>query len=199
MTSVSAGKYDLSIILNPDKFLCEGKHMHDAKGNVEWVKTPFLTLKGTPVYRQACNFTANYELTNKDAIAYEFKGRAETLVTSACKRVATVSPTKDCGFKLARDMLKCRANKKKTIVVRNAGAQPVVVRLCESSAQLGHSVFCEYKNNLANKVLNAGEQVNVMFRCPAYRDASEPGGLYSILASPLVPKTALSTIFYSNI
>ena len=199
VTSVNSGKYNVDVLINPDKFICEGNLIVDSKNQSVWVKTPYLTLNGTTVYRQACNFTKDYDTNNKDELVYDFKGRGESLVTSPCKRSATVSPTKDCAFMVVKDNLKCKASATKTISIKNTGAYAVVVRVCESSYVLGQSVMCEYKFNLANKAINAGESVNITFSCPSRRASDEPGGLYSILSSPLVPKWPLSSLNFSNI
>ena len=199
MTGVQPGKYNVDVLINPDNFICEGNLIVDSNNQSVWLKTPFLTLNGSTVYRQACNFTKNYDSNNKEEMIYDFKGRGESLVTSACKRSATVSPTKDCGFKVVNDNLTCTANTDKTISVKNTGSYAVVVRVCESSYALGQSTMCEYKSKLANTVINAGQSVNVTFPCPSYRASDEPGGLYSILSSPLLPTWSLSTLTLSSL
>ncbi len=151
-----------------------------------------------PKRLQACDFTNGYADNNKDELIYNFKGRFETLVTSPCKRPATLSPTKDCAFQLVNDMIQCTPNTAKTIRVNNTCIYAAVVRLCESSLVLGHSTFCEYKNKLANVVVNAGQSVEITFTCPSFRDAEEPGGYYSILASPLIPDRPLTNLIFTN-
>lgn len=54
-----------------------------------------------------------------------------------CKRPATMSPKKDCGFELQHDNLSCTPGKMTKIKLKNMGPSNAVVRLCETSKVLG--------------------------------------------------------------
>ena len=108
-----------------------------------------------------------------------------SLVTLPCKRRATLSPLKDCGFDVQHDMLECKPNEDVSIDVWNQDKINGVIRVCESSKQLGHSTHCEYVQSLANVAIEASSRQTLRFKCPGARSSVEPGGLYSILVSPL--------------
>jgi len=58
-----------------------------------------------------------------------------------------------------------------------------VLRVCESSRNLGCGTGCRYHEALANVTIRPGETVDVRFTCPAARDGAvfgETGGAYSI-------------------
>ena len=197
VTDVNPGNYNLKIIGNPDKFLCEGDFDLHPNGSYKWIKTRFNTSDGRPFYRQSCKFTKNYDKNNVESHEFNFKGNQFTLVTEPCKRSATLSSTKDCGFKLVKDNLKCTPNKKKTIRITNLDSNnAAVVRLCETSVKLGHSTFCEYVNGLANEIILPKQSINVNFDCPSFRDSYEPGGFYSILVSNLIPNQKIPEISF---
>ena len=194
VTGVAPGQYNLAILLNPDLFLCEGVPILDAQGNLTFVMTNFTSSSNETVYRQACNFTQNFDANNNEQIAYNLVG-INSIVTLPCKREATVSPTKDCGFELKYDNLKCEPGQVTRIVVKNVNClTDAVVRVCETSHALGHSIQCEYVDRLANVVLAANDQLEVSFKCPSMRSGAEPGGLYSVLVASLLPKFKTPTV-----
>lgn len=55
VTGLVASQYKLSIILNPDNFICEGVPNYDCNGSLKWIETDFLTANNTTVYREDCN------------------------------------------------------------------------------------------------------------------------------------------------
>ena len=58
-----------------------------------------------------------------------------------------------------------------------------VVRVCESSVNLGCGTACRYHESLANVTIEPGQTVKVPFTCPAARDGGafgEYGGAYSL-------------------
>ena len=193
VTNIKGGFYELAIITNPDDFLCEGELDLNPNGTFKWIKTIYNTSDDRPVYRQSCNFTKGYVDNNYESILVDFKGRTQTLISEPCKR-SSLSPKKDCGFTLKHDNLKCVPNKEKTIKIKNTGTGASIVRVCESSKKLGHSTYCEYVNSLANVINMPGESMEISFVCPSYRDSYEPGGLFSILVSPLIPNSKNNSI-----
>ena len=129
--------------------------------------------------------SANYSINNLDSITYTLLGN-NSLVTLPCKRSATLSPLKDCGFEVQHDNLTCNPNRDVTIDLQNQDSVSAVVRICETSKQLGFSTHCEYVQSLSNKVIQAKSKTTFKFKCPSARSSLEPGGLYSILVSPVI-------------
>jgi hypothetical protein len=141
--------------------------------------------------------SANYSINNLESITYTLLGN-NSLVTLPCKRSATLSPLKDCGFEVQHDNLTCNPNKDETIELVNQDSANAVVRICETSKQLGYSTHCEYVQSLSNKVIKANSKATFKFKCPSARSSLEPGGLYSILVSPLVPIDPMPSVTLSS-
>ena len=80
----------------------------------------------------------------------------------------------------------------RTEVQRTSGA-PETVRLCESSHALGSGTACGHGFSLANDVATEGGTM-LTFTCPAMRDATETGGLYSVYASTLVDEDTYAPV-----
>ena len=87
-------------------------------------------------------------------MTYKLLGN-NSIVTLPCKRSATLSPLKDCGFEVQHDNLTCNPNRDVTIDLQNQDSVSAVVRICETSKQLGFSTHCEYVQSLSNKVIQA--------------------------------------------
>ena len=189
MTDLASDYYNVVSNINPDKFMCEGVVDKHRNGALKWVPTTFKTSSNnnTIVYRQACTFSANYAVNNKNNVEFYFRGQQHTLVTSPCKRPATLSPTKDCDFRLFKDTLPCPAGTVTSVSVTNSDILALVVRVCESSWQLGHSTYCEYVYSVGTQIIQPNQTASVSFSCPGPRSDVEPGGLVSILISSLLP------------
>ncbi len=118
-----------------------------------------------------------------------------------CKRPATMSPKKDCGFELQHDNLSCTPGKMTKIKLKNMGPSNAVVRLCETSKVLGYSTACEYVHRLANvHIRRDGKKekiTTVRFICPKLRSSKEPGGLFSILVASILPNKPVPKVVYS--
>ena len=198
VTGMAPGIYDLSVVLNPDLFICEGVPILSANKSRNWIQTNFTSSSNKTVYREACNYTAGFNNNNVETLAYNFTG-ISSIVTMPCKRGATLSPTKDCGFRLQYDNLKCVPGQVSEIDVENIDERVhAVVRLCETSVLLGHSIACEYVHNLANVIIQAGKKTAVKFTCPDKRSSTEPGGLYSLLVASLLPYTSVPSVVYTG-
>ena len=126
-------------------------------------------------------------------MAYTLVGD-NSLVTLPCKRSATLSPLKDCGFEVQHDNLMCNSTVNVVIEVYNQDSINGVIRVCESSKQLGHSTHCEYVHSLSNSVIQANSKATISFQCPGRRSSDEPGGLYSILMSSLSPLDPIPSV-----
>ena len=146
VTDVRAGVKDLSVCVNPNEFYCEGLPVENTFGQQKWTLTAFKTANRTYASKQECLPCKRCADNNLNEFKVDFKGRHQTLVSSACKRRATISPLKDCDFKVVRDNQKCVAGQRVTFTVTNAvspSATTMIVRVCESSQQLGHTVYCK--------------------------------------------------------
>jgi hypothetical protein len=146
---------ELRVVVNPDDFICEGLPIIEPQvRRIAWEKTAFKSSSNHTVYREACKYTSNYKENNNLQTFVNYVG-INTIVTLPCKRRETLSPVKDCGFEVQHDNLRCHPNKKSNIRIMNRGSTQAIVRLCESSQVLGHSIACEYVNALANQYVFA--------------------------------------------
>ena len=95
-----------------------------------------------------------------------------------------------------KDNLTCIPNQPTTVNIKNINptGDTAVIRICESSRKLGHSTLCEYALRLKNVMIAPGVTNKIEFICPAFRDLNEPGGLYSILVSNLIPTEPIPSI-----
>ena len=195
VTGIKPDNYKLEVILNPDDFICEGLSLKDpVSQNQEWIETEFKSSSNQTVYREACNFTENHQINNDLQTMVNFAGK-NSIVTLPCKRKGIISPTKDCGFDIQYDNLKCEINQvMNSILVENIGETQAIVRLCETSHVLGHSIACEYNNKLANVQLGPNSQMEISFMCPQKRSDKEPGGLYSVLVASLLPNEIIPKV-----
>ncbi|MFN2426996.1 MAG: lysyl oxidase family protein [Candidatus Binatia bacterium] len=168
--------------VNPDGFLCEGFPRTDADGRFLFEPTGFVTEGGLPVDRIQCDFTPGWEDRNfgaKDATIPP----TGSFVTEVCSR-GQAGPRRDCGFAVAQQNVACTPGAQVTLRCSVAdGTTPQTLRVCEASKVLGIGTACTYRDALFNR--SVGERaINVRFRCPAARDASEPGGLYAVYTTP---------------
>lgn len=194
ITDAKPGAYDLGVKFNPDKFICEGNPILLSNGSIQWVETEFISSRNTTVYRADCNFTNEYDANNFEELKYDLIENS-TIVTLPCKREATLSPLKDCGFEVKHDNLECQPDTNFNIRLVNENADShAVVRICETSKKLGHSTACEFVHSLANEIIESGSETSISFKCPARRSSQEPGGLYSILVASLLPNEAIPIV-----
>ena len=195
MTGVQPNDYQLEVILNPDDFICEGVPIDDpVTHQPDWIETEFKSSLNHTVYRESCNFTKDFQANNDLKTLVHFTG-IESIVTLPCKRRGTLSPTKDCGFEIQHDNLACDVNQiTHSMRFENTGDSDAIVRVCETSKVLGHSIACEYTNRLANVQIEAHAFANITFACPKPRSVSEPGGLYSVLVATLLPDALMPKV-----
>ena len=64
-------------------------------------------------------------------------------------------------------------------------SSPQAIRVCETSAVLGTAIACNFYGALVSSVVEG--MTTVSFTCPGARDATEPGGSYSIFTAPAYP------------
>lgn len=178
---------------NPDGFLCEGKPVLDERGQQSYEPTTFTTAKGEPVDRPKCDFMKGWDGNNKRDETVTLPGPGEGFVTEPCAR-GQIGPLRNCGFKKQSDLSACAAGSPlKLHCAVPAGSGPMTVRLCESSKVLGSGTACTHGFSLGNAVVTEAG-LDVTFTCPAARDESEPGGLYSVYTSPLVDEDVAAPV-----
>ena len=95
---------------------------------------------------------------------------------------------------MQHDNLMCNSTGNVVIEIYNQDSINGVIRVCESSKQLGHSTHCEYVQSLSNSVIQANSKATISFRCPGRRSSDEPGGLFSILISSLSPLDPIPSV-----
>lgn len=85
------------------------------------------------------------------------------------------------------------------IGVVNVDKTNAVVRICESSKILNISTQCEYVNMLTNTIIKGGEvkEAVINFICPSAWSSTEPGGLYSILVSTILPEDKIPRVIFT--
>jgi hypothetical protein len=185
---MAPGKYILSENLNSDSFMCEGTAKTYSNGSSIWVDSSF-TNHGKPELKLLCDFTPGYADNNLGTQSIDFAGENAASVLFPCT-LNEVSPNKDCGFRLYNDNLMCEPGMTKSLFIEKKNRivdEAVLIRICESSIELGHSVYCEVKDALANVLIVHDKMTKIDFTCPEFRDETEIGGRYSILVSSLVP------------
>lgn len=183
--STSAGPVtnNLSFHSNPDGFMCEGTLLRDAAGAQRWETTSFRTERGEPVGRPMCTQSPGTEANDLGTVPVTLPQRGG-MMSSACTDAQSIGPGRNCGFTMQTAMPTCTPGAMVTLQCSGGtAAAPQVVRVCETSRVLGTGVDCSRREALANEV-NANGMTAVTFRCPAMRDAMEPGGQYAIYAAP---------------
>ncbi len=177
--------HDLTFDSNTDGFLCEGKPVTDAAGNLVFDPTSFRTATGEVVSRLRCDKPANWHADNVGTVSV-FTPKCR-FVTEPCTR-GQVGPLRSCGFAEApRTLRSCAAGSIVKLSCSVAGPAQVL-RVCEKSAKLGVGVACTVADASANAIVGAATTVS--FACPAVRDAAAGSGGYSLYGAPLVASAA---------
>jgi len=180
----SSGGLDapLSFHVNPDGFLCEGALTRDADGAAVFEVTDFTNEAGEAESRFACTQRAGWDADNV-ATATVAVPEEGGLVTAACTR-GLLGEKRNCGFTKQADLQACVPGETTTLTCSvAAGDRPQALRVCETSAVLGHGIPCLYREALASVTI-ADQPVEVSFTCPSPRDADEPGGAFATYVAP---------------
>jgi len=182
----------LSFHVNPDGFLCEGALSRDAAGAVIFEKTDFTNEAGEPESRFACTQRQGWDSDNVAATTVAVPAEGG-LVTEPCRR-DLLGEKRNCGFTKRSDLQACVPGEQVTLSCSvAAGDKPQALRVCETSAVLGHGIPCLYREALAS-VTVADQPVELAFTCPSPRDAQEPGGAYATYSAPAHGADAPATI-----
>lgn len=179
----------LSFLSNPDGFLCEGKPILDQQGNQVWLPTSFTTADGRPVEKPACDYAPGWASDNSESYMVTVPTDGDGYVTAPCTR-GQLGPLRNCALTKPIDTLSCTPGAQVTLSCTvPAGAQPQVLRVCETSAVLKTSIPCVQAQELAHGTVDVGAAPStVTFTCPPARDPSEPGGGYALYTGAAFPE-----------
>ena len=195
VTGFSPQVYNLTEEVNSDKYMCEGVINTYPNNSRILIDSGSINLDNNKTeYMFSCNFTNNFFENNVGYYPVNFHGQSDANMALPCNLGPELTPVKDCGFDLIHDNLICTPDINKTIVLQKQVYQEnLIIRVCESSIVLGHSVYCEYEKALANVLFTSGKLLKISFKCPGKRDAIEIGGRFSIFVSSLIPDQTLNT------
>jgi Lysyl oxidase len=187
---VSQGPVTKSLGLrsNPEGFLCEGTPVLDVDGNATWESTDLKTEDGDTVDRPVCDEAKDWDANNYAEEPVKLPVIGEGMITEACTR-GQLGPLRNCGFSYDGKLSDCTPGKQVTVTCSSKqGAEAQAVRFCEGSKVLGAGVACLEHDALATITVAGGASASATFTCPAKRDATEPGGLYSAYVGALWPE-----------
>lgn len=182
----------LTFQVNPDGFLCEGELQREANGDPRFEPTEFLNELGEPESRFACEQREGWAEDNMATTMVDVPP-VGGLVTEPCRR-ELLGERRNCGFVEQGMAQACVPGEVTTLTCSLAeGDAPQALRLCETSAVLGHTIPCLYREALASVTL-AEDPVEVSFTCPSPRDATEPGGEVGMFVAPVVGSDPVGTV-----
>jgi len=188
-TSAQEVTYPLSFTSNPDGFLCEGTPILDAQGNPVFEPTEFRTETGQVVYRPACTRYPGWETNNGHSYDATLGVDGTSYVTLPCDR-GQIGPLRNCGFQDDVTTFNCTPGAMTTMRcdIQGGGTNPPpqVARLCEYSFGLSTGTACTAQDAAASSPVEKGG-TTFTFRCPAARDAVEPGGRVSLYSAQVFP------------
>ncbi|MSP62520.1 MAG: hypothetical protein EXR72_19750 [Myxococcales bacterium] len=180
-TAAGEVKAPLAFTSNPDQFLCEGTPVLDGDGKQMFEPTAFKSDSGKPIDRPLCTYTPGWDKNNAGTVDATVPKRGGGLVTAACTR-GQIGPRRDCGFALQKTFDCTAGAQLKVSCTVGDGANPQLVRMCETSAVLGTAIPCTYSERLAATLVGK-DPVEVGFVCPPVRGAKEPGGQWALFAA----------------
>ncbi len=182
----------LSFHVNPDGFLCEGELLRESNGDPQFEATDFRNEAGETESRFACEPRDAWDEDNVVTKTVDIPA-VGGLVTTACRR-DLLGERRNCGFADQGQPEPCVAEATTRLTCSLApGDAPQALRVCETSAVMGHTIPCLYRDALATVTLT-DEPVDVSFTCPAGRGPSEPGGEYGLLLAPVLRDDPLGTV-----
>jgi hypothetical protein len=193
----STQAHDLTYVLNPDQFLCEGQPLNANNQPVDptnlsaiaFDPTLFRDAQGNTISRMRCKFAPNYAANNTGIVSVSHG--PGSFVSDTCGR-GQIGPLRDCGFTPPSEVHSCAAGS--TVKLRcQTGGSKQVLRICEASQALGTGIPCTYLNSASNTIID-GNTSTVAFSCPAVRDAPVAGtGGYSMSYAALLPEEDAET------
>lgn len=179
---------------NPDGFMCEGELVVDAAGAQVFEPTTFVSPAGDPVERPACDEAEGTEANDRGEVMVNLKEQGGMMTTPCRPEDQAFGPTRNCGFTQQATLRACAAGAPRAIsCTGGSAAQPMIVRICETSRVFQHGVDCSFQDALANIIVDAGATATT-FTCPAGRDAVEIGGQFAVYTAPLFDPDGERTI-----
>lgn len=184
----------LGLRSNPEGFLCEGKPVLDAEGDVTWEHTDLKTEDGEGVDRPACDEAEAWDANNYAEEPVTLPTAGKGMITEACTR-GQLGPLRNCGYVYDGDTQDCAPGKEVTVTCSaKAGAEPQVVRICEASRVLGVGTACLEQQALGSLTIEASASASATFSCPKPRDEDETGGLVALYRGALFPDDTAAEI-----
>jgi hypothetical protein len=181
ITDVDATKpHDLTFNSNPDAFLCEGRPVLDANGQLIFDPTSFKDAAGETVSKVRCAMPSTWHDNNLGSVSVSSPGGS--YVTDACA-LGQIGPNRDCGFRAQTTLHSCAPGSTVALTCTNKGA-PQTLRVCEKSAAQNVGVACSFRESTSNTIVNGPTMVT--FACPEVRDQAGMGG-YSVYTASVVP------------
>lgn len=178
----------LGLRSNPEGFLCEGKPVLDASGNVTWEATDLVTDQGDTVDRPVCDEAEDWSGNNYAEQPVTLPTLGKGMLTEECAR-GQLGPLRNCGFVYDGGLQTCSPGEQVHVTCSvKGGAAAQVVRFCEGSQVLGAGTACLEQQALASFSIESGASASAGFKCPAERDSKEPGGLFAIYRGALFPE-----------
>jgi hypothetical protein len=178
--------------LNPHGFLCEGELQRGPNGEPTFEPTEFIAENGEIENRFVCEQREDATMDNVATTTVDVPAEGG-LVTEPCTR-GQFGEKRNCGLSKLDDTASCSPDEIVTLSCSVlAGAPTQILRVCETSAKLGHGIPCMYRDALASATVGEAP-IDVSFTCPAARDADEPGGGYSTYAAPAITTDMAATI-----
>ncbi len=181
----------LSFQVNPDGFLCEGELQLDDAGEPMFEPTEFTNEQGEIESRFVCDPREDATADNLATTMVEIPAEGG-LVNEPCTR-GQLGDKRNCD--LHEDHIEaCTPGEAVTLSCTiGLGGPAQVLRMCETSALLGHGIPCTYREALISTTIGEAP-VEVAFTCPTPRDADEPGGAYSSWYGPAIPSDPSTSI-----
>jgi len=209
VTDTPPGNYYLRSSLNPDRILCEGSLQCDSNNQQIWDDTSFTTCSEgyTPQVCEVaeaarCKYPTDENNSLIDTVANNVDEAPSlhrecglSYVTDAVSEFGLgqeIGPLRDTEFsfhgnlRLPSDQMRACKHPGQTATLKcsvPSGSSSQVVRVCESSRQLGCGTACRYHEALANVTIKPGETVTAQFTCPSSKDDGlfdETGGVYAL-------------------
>jgi len=187
---------------NPKNWLCEGKVLKDAQGNVLWEPTGEFTSTGQSIDKMKCNTSPGALNNNLEETTFTVPTRGNGLITRACDHVDhNLGPKRDCELTIRSQLDSCTPGAQVNLICSIRDNKPSqVLRICESSIALNSGTACRYMEPhlLGNFVIRPDVDTPVSFTCPSRRDAVEVGGKYSTYSGGVFNLDATVTITCRN-
>jgi len=181
--------------VNPKSWLCEGNKIKNQDGTIKFVGTGEFTSSPTfkkpnqSINKWDCNSSPGSLNNNVENINMTIPLDGNGLLTSPCLDAnQNIGPKRDCEFQMTKPFESCTPSTLMKLSCYNIGLEAQVIRICESSIELGTGTACRYNDSftLLNEIVLPTQSKTMYFRCPGPKDVpAEVGGKYSIYVGNL--------------